>query len=791
MKPIIFAVAVTARTRLYETYTRVAVLKQTQVNNPLWNQDRPQPTRALGLEELTGEESMSDPKRHEPQLRPPDPAAIIFELPAGQADGRLAQDDLRFLRISDERRSRSSSASASASGYEYDHAPTSSGPGRASDPGLASAYTSFSTPTYSDDELASFVLDFSPTCQFDDAASTHGLKDEGGTVQNRVRMLTRNPPQDDHRNPPRGHPSRSAPRDSSPTCIAASQHCPFPQSHRPSPVLHSCSLLRTRCSRKPRPRIGATSVSCGLAPSASSISSGNPCPPQASTKAASLLTALIRDAAAQVQCGTRTGIGSVAAEPECSQVQGISGRAVDLPSSTSFSPLGSTREQNVWEELLAARAHSRLTLASTPSMAAELAVAPSARAGEGRTSAIRAREYGLEPQASAPIGDSNVIRYSDQQAMLPALLPFVRISVTCVIDHTDARDATFLRAEALESARVFPPASGHAVWIGRAATTSAHPTRLAVPECGLRPQASALTAFISALIIFRAVLSSSSARFSLLACNILTSKLFDNTIDDLQLGVWRPDTPRVSYCVGHPRYGAVSGLLTRSRVSHKDFAPDTGNVGTADPASDMIRVRLKGSRPSLDCVVSHLALLPIFLRTRLPQANAAGEYKARRRRDPEVASYFRWAVSPLATLHMLLVLLENENKGVTPRLPTTFHPALPVSAPLIAPAVRQGPARPRPPRMAHPPLLPRTSATTSFPSCPLLRDLQALESGAVCGAGYHVLYFSVVGVWGIHSMLHSRTGWFDTRAFWAAYPPTYPPGSLKAYYLAQIAYWLL
>lgn len=93
MKPIIFAVAVTARTRLYETYTRVAVLKQTQVNNLLWNQDRPQPTRALGLEELTGEESTFDPKRHEPQLRPPDPAAIIFELPAGQADGNPPLDN--------------------------------------------------------------------------------------------------------------------------------------------------------------------------------------------------------------------------------------------------------------------------------------------------------------------------------------------------------------------------------------------------------------------------------------------------------------------------------------------------------------------------------------------------------------------------------------------------------------------------------------------------------------------------------------------------------------------------
>ncbi|KAF8144073.1 hypothetical protein K438DRAFT_1993230 [Mycena galopus ATCC 62051] len=539
MKPIIFAVAVTARTRLYETYTRVAVLKQTQVNNPLWNQDRPQPTRALGLEELTGEESTSDPKRHEPQLRPPDPAAIIFELPAGQADGRPA---ISANFGQNERRSRSSSASASASGYEYDHAPTSSGPGRVSDPGLASAYTSFSTPTYSDDELASFILDFSPTCQFDDAASTHGLKDEGGT--------------DDHRNPPRGHPSRSAPRDSSPTCIAASQHCPFPQSHRPSPVLHSCSLLRTRCSRKPRPRIGATSVSCGLAPSASSISSGNPCPPQASTKAASLLTALIRDAAAQVQCGTRTGIGSVAAEPEV------------YPG-----------------KLLAARAHSRLALASTLSMAAELAVAPSARAGEGRTSAIRAREYGLEPQASAPIGDSNVIRYSDQQAMLPALLPFVRISVTCVIDHTDARDATFLRAEALEPARVFPPASGHAVWIGCAATTSAHPTRLAVPECGLRP---------------------SSARFSLLACNILTSKLFDNTIDDLQLGVWRPDTPHPEidpdFLIVRSRFGAPDTvhlilLLTRPmsgaelKVSATYFPSVRFNSGGYDSLSDTQSVR--------------------------------------------------------------------------------------------------------------------------------------------------------------------------------------------------------
>ncbi|KAF8197822.1 hypothetical protein K438DRAFT_2016518 [Mycena galopus ATCC 62051] len=56
--------------------------------------------------------------------------------------------------------------------------------------------------------------------------------------------------------------------------------------------------------------------------------------------------------------------------------------------------------------------------------------------------------------------------------------------------------------------------------------------------------------------------------------------------------------------------------------------------------------------------------------------------------------------------------------------------------------------------------------------------------------GYQVVYFSVVRIWGMHNMLHSRTGWFGTRAFWAAYPHTHLPAPLnfKAYYLAQIAY---
>ncbi|KAF8149723.1 hypothetical protein K438DRAFT_2085822 [Mycena galopus ATCC 62051] len=60
------------------------------------------------------------------------------------------------------------------------------------------------------------------------------------------------------------------------------------------------------------------------------------------------------------------------------------------------------------------------------------------------------------------------------------------------------------------------------------------------------------------------------------------------------------DTPRVGGPdTVTPHVGAPDTVTPlcrgRSRVSHKDFAPDTGNVGTADPASDMIHVRLKVS----------------------------------------------------------------------------------------------------------------------------------------------------------------------------------------------------
>ncbi|KAF8212992.1 hypothetical protein K438DRAFT_1957577 [Mycena galopus ATCC 62051] len=45
------------------------------------------PQAGAGLEELTDEESTFDPERHEPQLRPPDPAVMILELPSRQANG--------------------------------------------------------------------------------------------------------------------------------------------------------------------------------------------------------------------------------------------------------------------------------------------------------------------------------------------------------------------------------------------------------------------------------------------------------------------------------------------------------------------------------------------------------------------------------------------------------------------------------------------------------------------------------------------------------------------------------
>ncbi|KAJ7128260.1 hypothetical protein C8R46DRAFT_1049545 [Mycena filopes] len=55
--------------------------------------------------------------------------------------------------------------------------------------------------------------------------------------------------------------------------------------------------------------------------------------------------------------------------------------------------------------------------------------------------------------------------------------------------------------------------------------------------------------------------------------------------------------------------------------------------------------------------------------------------------------------------------------------------------------------------------------------------------------GYSVVYFAVVGVWGVYNMSTTPVGWFATRAFWEGYPHTHLGGAMKRYYLCQIGYW--
>ncbi|KAF8173033.1 hypothetical protein K438DRAFT_1981221 [Mycena galopus ATCC 62051] len=593
MKPIIFAVAVTARTRLYETYTRVAVLKQTQVNNPLWNQDRPQPTRALGLEELTGEESTFDPKRHEPQLLVLDREERT-DLGSGHKPAAVAHENARRVYI---KSTYILLLSRVCAGVRFRVMVTFEEDGR--DVEVTKSHTSLSLTsttaaqrslntaealvsrlwrrttcdfcefrtkraalpqllrvrqcirrvrlwtreriyllldaTYSDDELASFVLDFSPTCQFDDAASTRGLKDEGGTVRNRATPLVPLP--------------ETRPRLALLPCstarflraIARRRFCTHARysehAAQENPAAHPCHLRQLW--------LGSFCV-VGLF--------RQPLSPQAPTKAASLLTALMHDAATQVQCGTAPGSAASQQSPSAAKCKGSR-----LPGNSAVD---------------AEEHHAQVAEHTFPFSSSSL---PS-----------------LRRKLIDPVPRSNAASIATLCAHLRHL---------CNRPHRRARCD-------LEPARVFPPgtaaAGGHAVWIGRAATTSAHPLvspfQNADSAAGKRPYS-----ILSVLIIFRIVLS--------MAVHYLQDELQG------ELSVWRPDTLRVSYCVGHPRYGAVSGLLTRpvsvdltlsrprvgapdtapdtssgrSRVSHKDFVPGTGNVGTADPASDMIRVRLKVS----------------------------------------------------------------------------------------------------------------------------------------------------------------------------------------------------
>ncbi|KJA30185.1 hypothetical protein HYPSUDRAFT_196442 [Hypholoma sublateritium FD-334 SS-4] len=55
---------------------------------------------------------------------------------------------------------------------------------------------------------------------------------------------------------------------------------------------------------------------------------------------------------------------------------------------------------------------------------------------------------------------------------------------------------------------------------------------------------------------------------------------------------------------------------------------------------------------------------------------------------------------------------------------------------------------------------------------------------------YALIYWSIFGAWGYRVMSQLPTYWFNTAAFWDAYPTWDMKAELKAYYLIQFAYWL-
>ncbi|KAJ7796475.1 TLC domain-containing protein [Mycena olivaceomarginata] len=63
--------------------------------------------------------------------------------------------------------------------------------------------------------------------------------------------------------------------------------------------------------------------------------------------------------------------------------------------------------------------------------------------------------------------------------------------------------------------------------------------------------------------------------------------------------------------------------------------------------------------------------------------------------------------------------------------------------------------------------------------------------------GYAVVYFAGMGMWGAYILSTAPSSYasaksyvhINTKAFWEDYPHTHMGGPLKAYYLAQIAYW--
>ncbi|RDX55587.1 longevity assurance proteins LAG1/LAC1 [Lentinus brumalis] len=54
---------------------------------------------------------------------------------------------------------------------------------------------------------------------------------------------------------------------------------------------------------------------------------------------------------------------------------------------------------------------------------------------------------------------------------------------------------------------------------------------------------------------------------------------------------------------------------------------------------------------------------------------------------------------------------------------------------------------------------------------------------------YAVIYFAVMGAWGVRTMSKLPTWWYDTKYFWIDYPHWQMKPELKRYYLMQAAYW--
>jgi len=55
--------------------------------------------------------------------------------------------------------------------------------------------------------------------------------------------------------------------------------------------------------------------------------------------------------------------------------------------------------------------------------------------------------------------------------------------------------------------------------------------------------------------------------------------------------------------------------------------------------------------------------------------------------------------------------------------------------------------------------------------------------------GYAIIYFAIMGTWGVRIMAQLPTWWYRTEYFWIDYPHWDMKPELKCYYLMQAAYW--